>query len=58
MRTTESTVTELIPRPKLHARPTGGIWQGSVHRAAQTVDLPSIGARFTVDELYDAAGVS
>jgi hypothetical protein len=29
----------------------------SVHRAAQTVDLPSIGIQFTVDELYSAAGV-
>lgn len=43
---------------EVHARPTGGIWQRSVYRAAETVDLPSIGIRFTVDELYNAAGVS
>lgn len=46
---------------EVYARPgvplTGGIWQRSVHRAAETVDLPSIGVRFTVDELYNAAGV-
>lgn len=43
---------------EVHARPAGGIWQRAVYRAAETVDLPSIGARFTVDELYNAAGVS
>jgi Uma2 family endonuclease len=42
---------------EVYARPTGGLWQRSVHRAEQTVDLPSIGIRFTVDELYNAAGV-
>ena len=42
---------------EVHARPTGGIWQRSVHRTAQTVDLPSLGIQFTVDELYSAAGV-
>lgn len=42
---------------EVHARPPGGIWQRSVHRAAETVDLPSIGIQFTVDELYNAAGV-
>ncbi len=42
---------------EVYARPTGGLWQRSVHRAAQTVDLPSLGVRFTVDELYNAAGV-
>jgi Uma2 family endonuclease len=43
---------------EVHARPTGGIWQRSAYRAAQTVELPSIGIQFTVDELYSAAGVS
>ena len=42
---------------EVHARTAGGLWQRSVHRAGQTVDLPSIGVRFTVDELYTAAGV-
>jgi Uma2 family endonuclease len=42
---------------EVYARPTDGIWQRSVHRAAEAVDLPSIGVRFTVDELYNAAGV-
>jgi Uma2 family endonuclease len=42
---------------EVYARPTGGIWQRSVHRAAETVVLPSIGLQFTVDELYNAAGV-
>jgi Uma2 family endonuclease len=43
---------------EIYARPTGGIWQRSVHRAAQTVDLPSLAIQFTVDELYNAAGVA
>ncbi len=42
---------------EVHARPTGGIWQRSVYRTERTVDLPSIGVQFTVDELYIAAGV-
>lgn len=42
---------------EVYTRPTGGSWQSSVYRAAQTVDLPSIGIQFTVDELYNAAGV-
>jgi Uma2 family endonuclease len=42
---------------EVYARPTGGIWQHSIHRATQTVNLPSIGIQFTVDELYNAAGV-
>lgn len=42
---------------EVYTRPTGGSWQRSVYRAAQTVDLPSIGIQFTVDELYSAAGV-
>src|SRR3954466_10256469 len=41
---------------EVHARPAGGIWQRSVYRAGQTVELPSIGIQFTVDELYSAAG--
>lgn len=43
---------------EVYARPPGGAWQRSVHRAAQIVDLPSLGIPFTVDELYSAAGVS
>jgi Uma2 family endonuclease len=42
---------------EVHARPAGGIWQRSVYQAGQIVDLPSIGIQFTVDELYNAAGV-
>lgn len=42
---------------EVHARAEGGGWQRSVHRAGQTVILPSIGVQFTVDELYTAAGV-
>jgi Uma2 family endonuclease len=42
---------------EVHARPPGGSWQRSVHRAGQIVDLPSIETRFSVDDLYNAAGV-
>jgi Uma2 family endonuclease len=42
---------------EVYARAAGGIWQRSVHRAAQTVNVPSIGIEFTVDELYNAASV-
>lgn len=42
---------------EVHARPAGGSWQRTVHRAGQIAELPSIGIRFAVDELYDAAGI-
>jgi Uma2 family endonuclease len=42
---------------EVYARPTGGIWQRCVHRAGQSVELPSLAIQFTVDELYNAAGV-
>jgi Uma2 family endonuclease len=42
---------------EVYARAAGGIWQRSVHRAARTVNVPSIGIEFTVDELYNAASV-
>lgn len=42
---------------EVYARAEGGIWQRSIYRTEQTVNLPSIGVRFTVDELYNAAGV-
>jgi Uma2 family endonuclease len=43
---------------EVYARPTGGIWQRSIHQATETVELAPIGICFTVDELYNAAGVS
>ena len=42
---------------EVHARAAGGSWQRSVHRAGHVVELSSIGVRFQVDELYDAAGI-
>jgi Uma2 family endonuclease len=42
---------------EVYARSTGGVWQRSVSRAAQNVELPSIAIQFAVDELYSAAGV-
>ena len=42
---------------EIYARVTGGSWQRSVRGPGETVELPSIGVRFTVDELYGAAGV-
>jgi Uma2 family endonuclease len=42
---------------EVYARPTGGTWRRTVHRATEAVDLPSIGIQFSVDELYTAAGV-
>jgi Uma2 family endonuclease len=42
---------------EVYARAESGIWQHSVHRSGQTVNLLSIGSQFTVDELYAAAGV-
>jgi len=41
----------------VYGRVTGGGWRHSVHRMGQIVELPSIGVRFTVDELYRAAGL-
>jgi Uma2 family endonuclease len=45
------------PELEVYSRVTGGSWRRSVHGPGQVVDLPSIGVRFTVDELYRAAGL-
>jgi Uma2 family endonuclease len=42
---------------EVHSRVTGGGWRHRVHGPGQVVELPSIGVRFSVDELYRAAGV-
>jgi Uma2 family endonuclease len=42
---------------EVHARTPGGDWQHVVYGPGQRVELASIGVVFSVDELYDAAGV-
>ena len=41
----------------VYARMTSDSWRRSTYGHADTVELSSIGVRFTVDELYDAAGI-
>ena len=43
---------------ELYAKAADGSWQHSMFRAGDTIELPAIGLRFTVDEIYDAAGVT
>jgi Uma2 family endonuclease len=42
---------------EVYMRITGDSWRRSTYIVGQTVDLPSLGIRFTVDELYAAAGI-
>ncbi|HET7502500.1 MAG TPA: Uma2 family endonuclease [Kofleriaceae bacterium] len=42
---------------EVHARVAGGGWRRTAYGPGEVVDLPSIGVRFTVDELYQAAGI-
>lgn len=41
----------------VYARMTSDSWRRSTHGRGASMELPSVGARFSVDELYDAAGL-
>ena len=43
---------------ELYVRLADDRWQHTIHRAGDHVELASIAVRFTVDEIYDAAGVA
>lgn len=45
-------------RVEVFSRPAGGEWQHRVFAGGETVELPSIACRFSVDELYAAAGIA
>lgn len=42
---------------EVYARSAGNSWRRSIHGSGESIELPSIGVQFSVDELYDTAGV-
>jgi Uma2 family endonuclease len=50
-------VSQDRPRVELFSRSSDGAWSQSTYGSGETIDLPSIKCRLSVDELYGAAGL-